>query len=363
MDDAGMAYDWISVTTDYGLRDGFVAACHGVIARLAPAVRVLDVTHEVPPQDVRHGAMALAQTVPFLPEAVHVAVVAPGVGTDRNYNGAGYADHVNLVTAVRDDGLVQTIGGNQGPPPGIVSFTDWHRPGTGIGTPTIVRPAGIQDAPASGLAPVQGSQGTYNALSASVELFARGTDNLLGHTYLGPDGRSGAWSTHGDWAPASQPTSVYNPNSGAVEVYARDTVGLLIHTYIGRDGQYGPWDVVGDRHIAGRPSVVYNPNTRAVEIYAVATDGKPVHTYLGADLKHGPWTVAGEGVLTDSPSVAPTPFPPPFEFYGRDTLGLLVHTYLGADGQYGPWDVVGDWHLASRPVAVYDDYRRSVEIY
>ena len=78
-----MAYDWISVTTDYGLRDGFVAACHGVIARLAPAVRVLDVTHEVPPQDVRHGAMALAQTVPFLPEAVHVAVVDPGVGTAR----------------------------------------------------------------------------------------------------------------------------------------------------------------------------------------------------------------------------------------------------------------------------------------
>ena len=78
-----MAYDWISVTTDYGLRDGFVAACHGVIARLAPAVRVIDVTHEVPPQDIRHGAMALAQTVPFLPEAVHVAVVDPGVGTAR----------------------------------------------------------------------------------------------------------------------------------------------------------------------------------------------------------------------------------------------------------------------------------------
>ena len=78
-----MAYDWISVTTDYGLRDGFVAACHGVIARLAPAVRVLDVTHEVPPQDIRHGAMALAQTVPFLPAAVHVAVVDPGVGTSR----------------------------------------------------------------------------------------------------------------------------------------------------------------------------------------------------------------------------------------------------------------------------------------
>jgi len=78
-----MTYDWISVTTDYGLRDGFAAACHGVIARLAPAVRVIDVTHEVPPQQIRHGAMALAQTVPFLPESVHLAVVDPGVGTTR----------------------------------------------------------------------------------------------------------------------------------------------------------------------------------------------------------------------------------------------------------------------------------------
>ncbi len=78
-----MAYDWISATTDYGLRDGFVAACHGVIARLAPAVRVIDVTHDVPPQEIRHGALTLAQTVPFLPDAVHMAVVDPGVGTLR----------------------------------------------------------------------------------------------------------------------------------------------------------------------------------------------------------------------------------------------------------------------------------------
>ncbi|MFG2046315.1 S-adenosyl-l-methionine hydroxide adenosyltransferase family protein [Micromonospora sp. NPDC048935] len=74
---------WISLTTDYGLTDGFVAACHGVIARLAPAVRVIDVTHLVPPADVRRGAAVLAQTVPYLPVGVHVAVVDPGVGTAR----------------------------------------------------------------------------------------------------------------------------------------------------------------------------------------------------------------------------------------------------------------------------------------
>src|SRR5436190_15870208 len=76
-------YDWISLTTDYGCSDGFVAACHGAIARIAPAVRVIDITHSVPPCDVAQGAAVLAQAVPHLPPAVHVAVVDPGVGTAR----------------------------------------------------------------------------------------------------------------------------------------------------------------------------------------------------------------------------------------------------------------------------------------
>ncbi|MFB9234410.1 S-adenosyl-l-methionine hydroxide adenosyltransferase family protein [Plantactinospora siamensis] len=76
-------YPWISFTTDYGLSDGFVAACHGAIARLAPAARVIDVTHLIHPGDVRHGAAVLSQTVAHLPPAVHLAVVDPGVGTAR----------------------------------------------------------------------------------------------------------------------------------------------------------------------------------------------------------------------------------------------------------------------------------------
>jgi S-adenosylmethionine hydrolase len=76
-------YGYISLTTDYGIVDGFVAACHGVIARISPDVRVIDVTHQVPPSDVARAAAVLAQTVPHLPPAVHVAVVDPGVGTAR----------------------------------------------------------------------------------------------------------------------------------------------------------------------------------------------------------------------------------------------------------------------------------------
>ena len=76
-------FEWISLTTDYGTFDGFVAACHGAIARIAPEVRVIDVTHHVPPADVARGAAVLAQTAPYLPPSVHCAVVDPGVGTAR----------------------------------------------------------------------------------------------------------------------------------------------------------------------------------------------------------------------------------------------------------------------------------------
>jgi S-adenosylmethionine hydrolase len=78
-----MSYDWISFTTDYGIDDGFVGVCEGVIARIAPGPRVIHISHTVPPQDVRRGAAVLAQAVPYLPPAVHVSVVDPGVGTDR----------------------------------------------------------------------------------------------------------------------------------------------------------------------------------------------------------------------------------------------------------------------------------------
>ena len=59
------------------------ATSHGVGARIAPHADIIDVTHLVPPGDIRRGAAVLAQTVPYLPPAVHVAVVDPGVGTAR----------------------------------------------------------------------------------------------------------------------------------------------------------------------------------------------------------------------------------------------------------------------------------------
>ena len=74
---------WISFLSDFGHRDEFVGVVHGVIARIAPEVRVIDVTHGIDRGDVHGGAMALTRAVQFLPDGVFLAVVDPGVGTDR----------------------------------------------------------------------------------------------------------------------------------------------------------------------------------------------------------------------------------------------------------------------------------------
>jgi S-adenosylmethionine hydrolase len=76
-------YDYITFLTDFGLQDDFVGVCRGVIKRIARDVMILDVTHGIDPQAVTQGALVLARAVPYLPPAVHLAVVDPGVGGDR----------------------------------------------------------------------------------------------------------------------------------------------------------------------------------------------------------------------------------------------------------------------------------------
>jgi S-adenosyl-L-methionine hydrolase (adenosine-forming) len=70
----------ITFLSDYGLLDEFVGVCHGVIARRCPDARVIDLTHAIPPYDVRDGAAILAAAMPYLPAGVHLAIVDPGVG-------------------------------------------------------------------------------------------------------------------------------------------------------------------------------------------------------------------------------------------------------------------------------------------
>ena len=76
-------FETVSFLSDYGLDDEFVGVVKAVIRGLAPAVTVIDITHRVPPHDVRAGGLVLARTVQYLPPGVVLAVVDPGVATER----------------------------------------------------------------------------------------------------------------------------------------------------------------------------------------------------------------------------------------------------------------------------------------
>jgi S-adenosylmethionine hydrolase len=78
-----LRFDTISFLSDYGHGDEFVGVVHSVIRSIAPAVRVLDVTHAIEPYNVRAGGLALARAAQYLVPGVVVAVVDPGVGTAR----------------------------------------------------------------------------------------------------------------------------------------------------------------------------------------------------------------------------------------------------------------------------------------
>ena len=79
-----MVHRLVTFTSDFGTQDWFVGVVHGVIATLAPLVPVVDLNHTIPPGDVVRGAFVLeAAAGDFAPGTVHLAVVDPGVGTDR----------------------------------------------------------------------------------------------------------------------------------------------------------------------------------------------------------------------------------------------------------------------------------------
>jgi len=74
---------FVTFLSDFGLQDDFVGTCHGVVKRIAPEVEVIDITHGIRPGRVLQGALMLANTLPYMPAGVHLAVVDPGVGGSR----------------------------------------------------------------------------------------------------------------------------------------------------------------------------------------------------------------------------------------------------------------------------------------
>jgi len=74
----------ITLTTDFGLTAPYVAVMKGVILSINPAAHILDLTHAIRPQDIRHASYFLGTAVPLFPQGtIHVCVVDPGVGSDR----------------------------------------------------------------------------------------------------------------------------------------------------------------------------------------------------------------------------------------------------------------------------------------
>jgi S-adenosyl-L-methionine hydrolase (adenosine-forming) len=104
----------ISFLSDYGLEDEFVGVVHRVIAGLAPGVRVVDINHNVAPHDVRFGALTLWRTAPWLAPGVILAVVDPGVGTNRRPV-AITVSRANVVLVGPDNGLLLPAALHLGP--------------------------------------------------------------------------------------------------------------------------------------------------------------------------------------------------------------------------------------------------------
>ena len=83
----------VTFLSDFGYTDEFTGVCRSVIFRIDPAITVIDVTHGIAPGDIRRGALALAALVPYSAPAVHLAVVDPGVGSDRRALAIAAGDH------------------------------------------------------------------------------------------------------------------------------------------------------------------------------------------------------------------------------------------------------------------------------
>lgn len=121
----------VSFLSDYGLTDEFVGVCKSVMLSLVPDLQIIDLTHEIPPHDIRAGSLALVRAAQYLPDdGVVLAVVDPGVGTDRRLL-AIEVEHGVLLGP--DNGLLAPAVAILGGARTVVSLTDtsYHLPSPG----------------------------------------------------------------------------------------------------------------------------------------------------------------------------------------------------------------------------------------
>ena len=97
----------LTLLTDFGIQDHFIGVMKGVISGIAPHINTINITHQVRPQNIAHGARLLSASLPyFSPGTVHVTVVDPGVGTKRRAIAAQIGEHFFVAP---DNGLLTPI--------------------------------------------------------------------------------------------------------------------------------------------------------------------------------------------------------------------------------------------------------------
>jgi len=106
----------ITLTTDFGTRDTYVAEMKGVILSIFRDVQLVDITHEVTPHDVLEGALALEAAAPRFPATtIHVAVVDPGVGTARRGLAVASRDQIFVAIGPLGAGVTVRVAGRSLP--------------------------------------------------------------------------------------------------------------------------------------------------------------------------------------------------------------------------------------------------------
>lgn len=127
-----LRYPTVSFLSDYGLVDEFVGVVKSVIRALAPEVVVIDITHQIPPHDVRAGGLTLARSAQYLAPGVVLAVVDPGVGTDRRAIAVEVGEGESVLVGP-DNGLLAPAVAMVGGATRAVALTnpDYHLPAPG----------------------------------------------------------------------------------------------------------------------------------------------------------------------------------------------------------------------------------------
>ncbi len=100
----------LTLTTDFGGKDAYVASMKGVVLRAVPEARIVDISHEIPPQEIAEAGYVLACAFPHFPAGtLHLLVVDPGVGTSRRLLAARTRHHFFLAPDNGSLGLVFDI--------------------------------------------------------------------------------------------------------------------------------------------------------------------------------------------------------------------------------------------------------------